>query len=413
MKILSRLMSHFGYVRLKDYGYELTPSGRIVEVVKVEDDRFAPPPWQPVALPSAVSLLPPMKQPPVPRPLAPAPVSAEEAEPAPLFRVPGALATVETAPPGEEADDDAISIDEAPEEEEWEWKMALARAREAAEKDKKDRDKAKAERMAARRGESSSFPTNALPLAAPPSRTTRVVDSPKPMSKIARPEPKPAPEPRKAPEPTSRIARVEPRAATGQPVASRTPRTVPPKAPPGRKSNQLTAVAAASRPEPAAASAPSPAPAAPKSPVRASIEKSVSRVFSPPTPSGKARPLPRLARGTESPVQSGRPTQPRLALGSGRLPAVRDPSADVTATDITAVDRAQASMREDEDTRVNVAVVPPSADITLDIAADADPAEVENTTVDPQAGRIGVVAVTEGSPLPRLTARLRRQSVPN
>ncbi len=412
MKILSRLMSHFGYVRLKDYGYELTPSGRIVEVVKVEDDRFAPPPWQPVGLPSAASLLPPMKQPPVPRPLAPAPVSADEAEPAPLFKVPGAPATVETAPPGEAEDDDAISIEEAPEDEEWEWKMALARAREAAEKDKKDRDKAKAERMAARRGD-APFPTNALPLAAPPTRTSKVVDSPKPMSKIARPEPKLAPEPRKAPEPrraseTSRIARVEPRAATGQPVASRTPRTVPPKAPPpGRKSRELAAVGGASRPEPA------PAPEAPKSPVRASIEKSVSRVFSPATPSGKARPLPRLARGTESPVAAARPTRPQLAQGSSRLPVVRDPSHDVTATDITAVDRAQASMREDEDTRVNVAVLPPSADITLDIAVDADPAEVENTTVDPQAGRIGVVAVTEGSPLPRLTARLRRQSVPN
>ena len=112
MKIVSRLMAHFGYVRLKDYGYELSPSGRIVEVVKVEDDRFAPPPWQPVGWQSATSLLPPAPaKPPVPRPLAPAPdVEVAEAEPQPLFRVPGAPATVETAPPGPDADDDAREL---------------------------------------------------------------------------------------------------------------------------------------------------------------------------------------------------------------------------------------------------------------------------------------------------------------
>jgi hypothetical protein len=90
------------------------------------------------------------------------------------------------------------------------------------------------------------------------------------------------------------------------------------------------------------------------------------------------------------------------------MPAMRDPSHDVTATDITAVDRAQASMRDDEDTRVNV-VVPPSAEITLDIAIEPE----EQTTVDPQPQRIGVVSVEAGTPLPRLTARLRRPSVPN
>lgn len=445
MKILSRLMAHFGYVRLKDYGYELTPGGKIVQVVEVEDDRFAPPPWQPVAFQSAASLLPP-RQPPAPRPLPPPPEpEAAEDDPQPLFKVPGAPATVETAPPGKPAaveadEEDPISIEEVPEEEEWEWKMALARARENAEKDKKERDKAKQQRIAARRGEGTSFKTSSLPLAAPPVRpAAKVVDTPKPMAKIPRPEPRalaaqparklpdkpalkaadrPAPAPDKGRSP---ITRLEPRAVTAQPPAHRdpaprspgeasrvVPRTAPPKAPPGNKSRPLAAVAAAARPEPAKPAAVDSKPAA-----RASLEKSVSRVFSPPA-AGKPRPLPRLARGTEGPVAPGsaQPTRPQLAQGSSRLPAVRDPSNDVTATDITAVDRAQASMREDEDTRVNVAVVPPSADITLDIGIESDP-EVESTMVDGKPNGVAIVAVEGASPLPRLTARLRRPSVPN
>jgi hypothetical protein len=405
MKILSRLLGHFGYVRLKDYGYELTSGGKIVQVVQVEDDRFAPPPWQPVAFQSASSLLPPASiRPPEPRPLPPPP--AGEAEPAPLFKVPGEAPSVESRAPGEPAtaedEEDSISIDEVPEEEEWEWKMALARARENAEKDKKDREKAKQERMAARRGDAAStFKTSSLPLAAPPARpTAKVVDTPKPMSKIARPEPralrapdKPAPKPA-APAGRSPIARVEPRAVTALPsVVKSNPRTMPPKAPPGSKSHPMAAVKAEPEVRPAS---------------RASLEKSVSRVFSP-AAGAKPRPLPRLARGTESPGASARPTRPQLAQGSSRLPAVRDPSHDVTATDITAVDRAQASMKEDEDTRVNVAVLPPSADITLDIALDPE----EKTTVDPKPNGVSVVSVSEGSPLPRLTARLRRTSVPN
>ncbi len=385
MKILSRLLAHFGYVRLKEFGYELTPAGKIVQVVQVEDDRFAPPPWQPVSFQSASSLLPPAPaRPPQPRPLAPAPT--EEAEPAPLFKVPGEEASVETAAPGDD-EEDPISIDEAPEDEEWEWKMALARARENAEKDKKDREKGKQERMAARRGDAgSSFRTSSLPLAAPPARTTaKVVDSPRPMSKIARPEPRVRPTAERSP-----FVKLEPRQVTAEPLA-KTPRTVPPKAPPGSKSRPMAAVKA----EPESKPAP-----------RASLEKSVSRVFSP-AAGAQPRPLPRLARGTESPA--ARPTRPQLAQGSSRLPAVRDPSNDVTATDITAVDRAQASMKEDEDTRVNVAVLPPSAEITLDITLDPE----EKTTVDPKPNGVAIVSVSEGSPLPRLTARLRRTSVPN
>src|SRR6185503_20822384 len=148
MKIFSRFMAQFGFVRLKDYGYELTAGGKIVQVEKVEDDRFAPPPWQPVAWQSASSLLPPAPaRPPEPRPLAPPPrPELDEGEPAPLFKVPGEVASVETRAPASpataEAEEDSISIDEVPEEEEWEWKMALARARENAEKDKKEREKA-------------------------------------------------------------------------------------------------------------------------------------------------------------------------------------------------------------------------------------------------------------------------------
>jgi len=400
MKILSRLLGHFGYVRLKDYGYELTPGGKIVQVMQVEDDRFAPPPWQPVAFQSPSSLLPPAPaRPPAPRPLPPPP--EVESEPAPLFKVPGQAASVESRAPVQPAtvvDEDPISIDEVPEDEEWEWKMALARARENAEKDKRERDKAKQERMAARRGDTvSTFKTSSLPLAAPPARqTAKVVDSPKPMSRIARPEPRPLRAPEKPPATSARsaITRLEPRAVTAQPVAKPTaPRTVPPKAPPGSKSRPMAAVKAEPESVPAA---------------RASLEKSVSRVFSP-ARGAQPRPLPRLARGTESPAASARPTRPQLAQGSSRLPVVRDPSHDVTATDITAVDRAQASMKEEEDTRVNVAVLPPSADITLDITLDPE----EKTTVDPKPNGVSVVSVTEGRPLPRLTARLRRTSVPN
>jgi hypothetical protein len=101
-----------------------------------------------------------------------------------------------------------------------------------------------------------------------------------------------------------------------------------------------------------------------------------------------------------------------MAIGSGRLPAVRDPSQDVTATDITAVDRAKASIRtEEEDTRVNVVSLP-SADITLDMPGEGEP-EVENTTVDAKPNGVAMVAVDGASPLPRLTARLRRQAPPN
>lgn len=446
MKIVSRLLGHFGYVRLKDYGYELTPAGKIVQVTQVEDDRFAPPPWQPVAFQTASSLLPP-RQPAAPRPLPPPPAGdTEEAEPQPLFKVPGAPATVETAAPGKpatlaaaEEDDDPISIDEAPEEEEWEWKMALARARENAEKDKKEREKAKQERMAARRGDGSTFKTSSLPLAPPTPPAAKVVDAAKPMSRIARPEPRIArAEPRgltaqparKAPDsraattpdrprfPSDRgrspITRLEPRSVTAQPTPQRTAaRTAPPKAPPGSKSRPLAVTApppATTAPPPAAR----PEPARPidsKPAARASLEKSVARVL-PSPPAGKPRPLARLARGTEGPTPPGggaQPTRPQLALGSSRLPAVRDPSNDVTATDITAVDRARASMKEEEDTRVNVAVLPPSADITLDIALDPE----EKTSVDAKPNGVPIVSVAEGSPLPRLTARLRRQSVPN
>src|SRR5215216_5559652 len=98
MKILSRLMAQFGYVRLREYGYELTAGGKIVQVEKVEDDRFAPPPWQPVAWQSASSLLPPAAG--RPPELAPPPgAEHDKAEPAPVFKVSGEVASVETRAP--------------------------------------------------------------------------------------------------------------------------------------------------------------------------------------------------------------------------------------------------------------------------------------------------------------------------
>jgi hypothetical protein len=187
------------------------------------------------------------------------------------------------------------------------------------------------------------------------------------------------------PRPMHRIARPAP---TGQAVAAKaTARTMPPKAPPGSKSRPMPAVARPAQPTP------TPGPTT--------------------TAAGKPRPLPRLARGTASPAANRRPTEPRMALGSsGHLPAMRDPSPDITATDITAVDRAKASTRTDEeDTRVNL-VSPPSSDITLDMPGEGEH-EVENTMVDAKPNGVAIVAAEGASPLPRLTARLRRHSVPN
>jgi hypothetical protein len=356
MKIVSRFLALFGYVRLSEYGYALSPNGRIVEVEKVEDDRFEPPPFQPIAWQNPVSLLPPIPaRPPVPRPLPPAPADEVEAEPVPLFRVPAVSATVETAPPGESID---IPVEEEVDEEEWEWKMAVARA--------------KSEKAAAARGKSAS----SLPLSPPPVGGSGLV----PMSKIARPAVA-------RPAPAKPVQRIEPRKVT-QPLAGApakpAARTTPPKAPPPRKPPSEPAVARDS--------------------ARSSLEKSVSRVL-PPPPVGKPRPLPRLvgngrlARGTHGPIASGgEPVRTQLARGSSRHAAATDQ--DVTATDVTAVDRAQASMQADEDTRLNLVVAPASSDITLDLE--------EQTTVDPKPH-----LVSDGSPLPRLSARLRRPSIPN
>ena len=72
MNILSRALLRLGYVRLRDFGYTLTAEGRIVELPRVTDDRFSPPPWEPIAWQQPTAFLP-SQQPPVPRPLPPPP----------------------------------------------------------------------------------------------------------------------------------------------------------------------------------------------------------------------------------------------------------------------------------------------------------------------------------------------------
>jgi hypothetical protein len=142
MNILSRVLLRLGYVRLKDYGYMMTAEGRIVELARVTDDRFAPPPWEPIAWQSATAFLPP-ESPPRPRPLPPPPdadesLSASGTVSAPETRAPVATVVAGTivgaahvsppvvlAPP-------VVPPRTEPEDEEWEWRMALARARERA-----------------------------------------------------------------------------------------------------------------------------------------------------------------------------------------------------------------------------------------------------------------------------------------
>ena len=128
MNILSRLLLRLGYVRLRDYGYTLTSAGRIVELPRVTDDRFAPPPWEPIAWQGASASLS-SGSPPVPRPLPPPPhgadvVSGPETALSPETRPPAEIAAISGAPARNEA-----------EEEEREWREALSRARERAARD--------------------------------------------------------------------------------------------------------------------------------------------------------------------------------------------------------------------------------------------------------------------------------------
>jgi hypothetical protein len=166
-------------------------------------------------------------------------------------------------------------------------------------------------------------------------------------------------------------------------------------------------------------------------PQRASLEKSVSRALVPRVAAGKAnstgaaasRPAgARMARGTQGLERIAEPVRRPAHLRSST-----DCAEIVTATDVTAVDRARASMREEEETRVNLVAAPsataassiarssaPSTPVTIDIALDDD----EQTTVEPvdvTSPSITIASVGSGdaSPLPRLTARLRRSSPPN
>jgi hypothetical protein len=128
MNILSRALLRLGYVRLRDFGYTLTSEGRIVELPRVTDDRFSPPPWEPIAWQQPTAFLP-AQQPPVPRPLPPPP-QADETRGAR-----GGSIDPETQAPVTEATgamEHDTTVRSEPEDEEWEWRMALAQARERA-----------------------------------------------------------------------------------------------------------------------------------------------------------------------------------------------------------------------------------------------------------------------------------------
>ena len=147
MSFLSRALLRLGYVRLRDYGYTMTSEGRIVELPRVTDDRFAPPPWEPIAWQSATAFLPP-ESPPVPRPLPPAPaadqpISAARPSVHPETRPPVAGPVTGTVVGAAGAPTPTVHVSATlappptpartePEDEEWEWRMALARARERA-----------------------------------------------------------------------------------------------------------------------------------------------------------------------------------------------------------------------------------------------------------------------------------------
>ncbi|HUS64552.1 MAG TPA: hypothetical protein VMZ28_08420, partial [Kofleriaceae bacterium] len=153
-------------------------------------------------------------------------------------------------------------------------------------------------------------------------------------------------------------------------------------------------------------------PPAARTPARAGLEKSVARVFPSPQPK---RPLPerpaqtRMARGTQGPQRAvaAPHTVARASDAPAAAPRGKREVGENTATDITAVDRAWVSMQNDEQTRVNVVSAPAIA-----AALDDDPSidetqemtQVEETKVDP----VIAAAVKSDSPLPRLSARLRR-----
>lgn len=330
LELVDLLMKQLGYVRLKAHGYALAPDGRILEVPRVDDDRFEPPPFSVVPFQSPVAMLPPMppKAFPTPRPLPPPPDAEVTEEPQPLFTI---TTPLEPAAP----DEASASVDEEEEidEEEWEWKMAMARAMAAGPA-----------------AEATPAPDPARPAAPRP-------------GVVASRSPAPSDMPRRAARPAPRPSDPPMRAAARPPIS--------------------------------------------KTPARAGLEKSVARVF--PTTQPK-RPLPerpaqaRMARGTQGP-QRAVAAPHTVARTAGEAPATPARPAgkrqvgEDTATDITAVDRAWQSMRDDEATRVNIVSAPAIA------AALEDELSIDEATkVDPAVA----VAQQAASPLPRLSARLRR-----
>lgn len=374
-QLIDKLMQGLGYVRLSQYGYTLTREGRIVEVPKVIDDRFEPPP---LALPSygseptpaAVSLLPKPALPARPAPEQPAQL-AVGTEPTPLFSTgpdgeplgaepPPAMGSSEDNTPAAPSAEAATEV-ESFDADEWEWKMALARARAQAEASAGEAPALQADALDAEELEEEDFtevPDEPIRAAAPPpsapvratgSRPVPTRTMPLPSNRVRPARPRPAPAPSRK------------RSLTGIDL--------------GTEKSQLPGTRRASGNA--------------QTPIRKDIERAASRVVTPAAPHIRRRgPNGRIARGTE-PLPAGKPS----SLSSGARASLD--VGDTTATDITALDRARQSMKPDEDTCVTLAAAAP-ADSTVDEAIDERTSvELTRPPIDP-------------APLPRLSARLRR-----
>jgi len=348
MNILSRVLLRFGYVRLREFGYTLTREGRIIELPRVTDDRFAPPPWEPIAWQNASAFLPP-HQPPVPRPLPPPPYAEVETS------EPRRDLAPETLPPVSEVSralglDHDTKVRSEPEDEEWEWRMALARARERASD-----------------GRSAAAVAASGP-ATPPARIAHPAD----------------------------------------PDAS------------GRSATQLGAGPGRA---PASTPPPSPRPGARSAPVSSPPGRPMGAMLARPT-GGEAG--GRVARGTQgvdvpasleeilaSEIEEELELEPDgmdFADGSGRHGIVRAEAGDATALDVQAIRPDALPTREDDDvTSVDVGAGRLARARAAAPAAEAALPEAMTRHVFPAPAS----STAEPAPLPRLSARLRRQTPPH
>jgi hypothetical protein len=372
MNLLSRLLLRLGYVRLRDYGYTLTPDGRIVELPRVTDDRFAPPPWEPIAWQGDHEFLPP-PSPPTPRPLPPPPQGEESlgpgtvvtpGTPAPAsFAVAGAIAVAPAAAPP--LPHHAMPARTEVEEEEWEWRVALARARERAAADARAASHAPRPPAAVKRTGPMHLPP--LPPHPATSGDTRPVGLNRAATQIG-------------------AGPGRPPAGTNAPHPVGSPRTGTFLVP------ALSAITATiGRPSGGPASSPD-------------VEADRTELRSIESPDLELD--PDLDLEVEP---AGREDGSDFADGSNRHAIARARPGDVTATDMPAAPRPAAPSRDEDDTTV---------DSTADrlgraLRAESDPID-DSTQIDTATNVVALVPPpgSVDTPLPRVTARLRRPTVP-